>query len=77
MKQSLEVKKFCSVYDKEIDIGFSINARVETIDPEMLEALAEAGCKHIIYGVESGSIRIRRDILNRPVENRRIADVFK
>lgn len=71
------IKNFCRVYGKQIGVGFSINARVETVDREMLETLAEAGCKHVIYGVESGSMRIRRDILNRPVENRRIKDVFK
>jgi radical SAM superfamily enzyme YgiQ (UPF0313 family) len=70
------VKQFCSVYNKEIATGFSINARVEAVSRDMIDRLAEAGCRHIIYGVESGSMRIRRDILNRPVENRRIADVF-
>jgi radical SAM superfamily enzyme YgiQ (UPF0313 family) len=42
----------------------------------MINLLAKAGCRHIIYGVESGSIRVRRDIMNRPVENQRIIDVF-
>jgi radical SAM superfamily enzyme YgiQ (UPF0313 family) len=56
--------------------GFSINARVETINRNMIDQLAGAGCKHIIYGVESGSLRIRRDILNRPVENQRYIDIF-
>lgn len=70
------VEEFCEVYGNKIGTGFSINARLETVDRGMLEALAEAGCKHIIYGIESGSMRIRRDILNRPIENRRIADVF-
>jgi anaerobic magnesium-protoporphyrin IX monomethyl ester cyclase len=71
------VKEFCSVYGKEIGIGFSINARVETVDRDMIDRLAKAGCRHMIYGVESGSIRIRRDVLNRPVENARFIDVFK
>jgi anaerobic magnesium-protoporphyrin IX monomethyl ester cyclase len=70
------IKNFCRVYGKHIGTGFSINARVEAVDREMLGELSEAGCKHIIYGVESGSMRVRRDILNRPVETRRIVDVF-
>jgi radical SAM superfamily enzyme YgiQ (UPF0313 family) len=70
------VREFCRVYGKEIGAGFSINARVETVSRDMIDQLAEAGCRHIIYGVESGSMRIRRDILNRPVENRRFVDVF-
>jgi anaerobic magnesium-protoporphyrin IX monomethyl ester cyclase len=71
------VREFCQVYGEQISTGFSINARVETINGDMLDQLAKAGCRHIIYGVESGSIRVRRDIMNRPVENNRFVDVFK
>lgn len=70
------VKTFCRAYGREMGIGFSINARVETVDRDMIDRLAKAGCRHIIYGIESGSMRIRRDILNRPVENERFIDVF-
>jgi radical SAM superfamily enzyme YgiQ (UPF0313 family) len=70
------VREFCRIYGKEISTGFSINARVETVDRDMLDQLAKAGCRHIIYGVESGSSRMRRDVLDRPVENQRIIDVF-
>jgi anaerobic magnesium-protoporphyrin IX monomethyl ester cyclase len=71
------VREFCQVYGEQISTGFSINARVETMSGGILDRLAEAGCRHIIYGVESGSMRIRRDIMNRPVENHRFVDVFK
>jgi radical SAM superfamily enzyme YgiQ (UPF0313 family) len=49
---------------------------VETVDRDMLDQLAKAGCRHIIYGVESGSSRMRFDVLHRPVDNQRIIDVF-
>jgi anaerobic magnesium-protoporphyrin IX monomethyl ester cyclase len=42
----------------------------------MITMLAQAGCKHIIYGVESGSRRVREDILNRPGDNRQFIDAF-
>jgi len=67
---------FCTVYAKEITIPFSINARVETITPDMIGRLKDAGCRHIIFGVESGSIRVRREILNRPVANQQIIKAF-
>jgi len=70
------VKEFCRVYGREIGTGFSINARVETVTRNMIDLLAEAGCRHIVYGVESGSVRVRREILNRPTENRRFIKVF-
>jgi radical SAM superfamily enzyme YgiQ (UPF0313 family) len=71
------VRRFCRIYGREIGTGFSIHARVETMDTDILAHLAEAGCRHIVYGVESGSFRVRRDIMERPVENARIIDVFR
>ncbi|MBF0226465.1 MAG: radical SAM protein [Desulfobacterales bacterium] len=71
------VSEFCQFYGKEIGIGFSINARIETVTVDMIDKLAKAGCKHIVYGVESGSMKIRKNVLNRPVENKRFKDVFK
>jgi radical SAM superfamily enzyme YgiQ (UPF0313 family) len=71
------VSEFCEVYKKEVKVGFSINARVDTVSASKLQALAVAGCKHIIYGVESGSYRVRRDILKRPIKNQRIIEVFQ
>ena len=43
----------------------------------MLHALAAAGCRHIVYGVESGSERVRRDIMKRSATNQRFRDVFR
>ena len=40
-----------------LKIKFKISARVDTVKPRLLEALAEAGCYRIHYGVESASPR--------------------
>lgn len=71
------VFEFCKVYPERIGVGFSIHARAETMRPPLIEALAKAGCKHIVYGVESGSERVRRDIMKRPVKNDRLVEVFE
>lgn len=71
------VRDFCAAYGEQLKVPFSINARVETVNPALLEQLAAAGCRHVIYGVESGSERIRRDVLRRPVRNQRFVDVFR
>ena len=71
------VKEFCRVYGSQIKAGFSLHARVETVSEPMLHMLAAAGCKQITYGVESGSERVRRDIMRRPVTNERFRDVFR
>jgi anaerobic magnesium-protoporphyrin IX monomethyl ester cyclase len=71
------VEEFCREYGREIGTGFSINARADTIHPDMITMLAQAGCKHIIYGVESGSRRVREEILNRPGDNRQFVNAFR
>jgi radical SAM superfamily enzyme YgiQ (UPF0313 family) len=71
------VDQFCRVYGPSLGVPFSLHARVETVNQRMLDRLAAAGCRHITYGVESGSERIRREIMRRPVGNHRFVDVFR
>jgi anaerobic magnesium-protoporphyrin IX monomethyl ester cyclase len=71
------VRGYCKVHAERVQIPFSIHARVETVSPELLLTLAKGGCQHIVYGVESGSARVRREILRRPVDNQRFVDVFR
>jgi radical SAM superfamily enzyme YgiQ (UPF0313 family) len=71
------VKEFCRVYGAEVGLPFWIHARVETVNEKMLHQLAAAGCRHVTYGVESGSYRIRREVMRRPVKNDRFRDVFR
>ena len=71
------VREFCRVYRRDIGVPFSLHARVETVNEKLLHTLAEAGCQQITYGVESGSERIRREIMRRPVTNQRFIDVFR
>jgi radical SAM superfamily enzyme YgiQ (UPF0313 family) len=71
------VREFCKVYAREFAVRFSLNARVETVNEIMLHELAAAGCKHIVYGVESGSERVRREIMKRSASNQRFRDVFR
>jgi len=71
------VKKFCRVYGEEFAVPFSLHARVETVTEEMLNMLADAGCQQITYGVESGSETIRREVMQRGVDNQRFHQVFE
>ena len=71
------IKEFCRVYGSEIGLPFWIHARVETVNEGLLQQLAEAGCRHVTYGVESGSYRIRKEVMRRPVKNERFIEVFR
>ena len=68
---------FCAAYGAEFAVPFSLSARVETVNAEILQQLAAAGCAHIAYGVESGSERVRREIMLRQAPNDRVRDVFR
>ena len=53
------VLAFCDeVAARRLDISWSCQARVNTVDPELLAAMKRAGCWQIDYGIESGSQRI-------------------
>ena len=71
------VFEFCKTFPDRIGVPFSIHARAETMREGLVEALAAAGCRHIVYGVESGSERIRREVMKRPVSNDRLVEVFE
>ena len=71
------VMEFCRLYGEQVRAPFSLHARVETVNERMLHMLAEAGCRQITFGVESGSERVRREIMRRQVGNQRFKDVFR
>jgi radical SAM superfamily enzyme YgiQ (UPF0313 family) len=71
------VREFCRQHREAGATPFSLHARVETVTPRLLEQLAGAGCTQITYGVESGSERVRRDIMKRQVSDPRFHDVFR
>lgn len=43
------------IKEAKIDISFSVRARVNTVDEELLYAMELAGCRRISFGVEAGS----------------------
>ena len=70
------LKSFCEMYRDEFRLPFSIHVRVDTVDESVLEVLKDAGCERIIAGIESGSERIRRDVMGRRMTNEQIVNVF-
>ena len=71
------LKEFLPAYKERIGLPFTCLARVETITQDLIEGLAAAGCYEITYGVESGSERVRTEIMKRRVTNERIERVFR
>ncbi|NIQ37810.1 MAG: radical SAM protein, partial [Proteobacteria bacterium] len=71
------VHEFCRVYQKRISIPFVCNAHVKVFDARIASSLKEAGCRIIKFGLESGSERVRRKILNRPMTDQDIVAAFR
>jgi radical SAM superfamily enzyme YgiQ (UPF0313 family) len=70
------VREFCDAYRKVSDIPFVVNAHVGFFDDACAGYLAQAHCKIVKFGVESGSPRIRRKILNRHMSNESIVEAI-
>jgi len=71
------VLEFCERYSGEIDVPFVCNAHPTVFDDELAQALKDAGCALVKYGIESGSERVRRDIMHRYMTNDQIAEAFE
>jgi radical SAM superfamily enzyme YgiQ (UPF0313 family) len=47
------------------DVPWVVNSHVKRLEPELARALAEGGCRILKLGIESGSERVRHDVLKR------------
>jgi radical SAM superfamily enzyme YgiQ (UPF0313 family) len=57
---------FCDAYaEAGFGIPFVVNSHVKRLDPRVAAALGRAGCRILKLGIESGSERVRRDVLKR------------
>jgi radical SAM superfamily enzyme YgiQ (UPF0313 family) len=68
------IERFCALYRPSLRYPFSVNATVGSLSERTVQALAAAGCYGLQIGVETGNDRHRREVLNKPVTNREIAD---
>jgi radical SAM superfamily enzyme YgiQ (UPF0313 family) len=70
------VREFCREYRKITDLPFVVNAHVGFFDDELAGYLAEANCRIVKFGLESGSPKIRKTILNRHMTNEAIVEAI-
>ncbi len=64
----------CAAYEQSgMKVPFVVNSHVKQLDPRVAEALARAGCRILKLGIESGSPRVRKEVLQRFMSN---DDVF-
>jgi len=71
------VREFAEKYPGRFSYPFRINVHAGTVDQEMFEKLARIGAEMARIGVESGSDRVRRSIMNRRIKESEIIDSFQ
>lgn len=71
------IKDFFKMYKKEIGLPFMCNANPLSFNDRKAALLKEAGCDDMRFGVESGSERIKANIMKRPIPNRNIVNAFQ
>lgn len=74
------VKEFCEEYKKQGLTGklpFSVFTHGATSQEEKIRPLAEAGCKEVRIGIESGNERIRNEIYGKRTTNEQIREAFR
>jgi radical SAM superfamily enzyme YgiQ (UPF0313 family) len=70
------VTAFCRAYKAEFSYPFYINARAETLNDDNCRMLKDAGCVRICIGIENGSEKFRREVLDRKQSNAQIEAGF-
>jgi len=68
------VMEFCEKV-KPLNIKWDADTRVNNVDREMLQAMKNAGCKKLSFGVESGSQRILQ-LIKKGITIKQIKDAF-
>jgi len=69
--------EFAPAFKSRVGLPFWCNLRIGTFSDDHLALLRDAGCFRVHIGVESGSERIRRDVLTRPFAHEEIVDAFR
>jgi len=62
--------------ERGLKIGWDVRARVDTVTPEMLKAMKDAGCDRIHYGVEAGTPEVI-ETLRKGITIEQVRNVFR
>lgn len=63
------LEKFLPRYRREINVPFECQVRVEMVNNDVARLLGENCCHHVLMGLESGSPRVRHEILGKKFSN--------
>ena len=64
--------EFAEKYSRRVGLGFYCHVRANHMTDAVVELMARAGCRSVNMGIECADEAYRRDVLRRPMRNRRI-----
>lgn len=71
------IRQFAALYKEKIGLPFAFTTRPETMRPDTLRAVADAGGHCVGFGFESGSDWMRRNVLDRKTSQQQIIDAAR
>ncbi len=71
------VEEFCALWKKDVGLPFGISLQCNLVDEKSFALAVDAGLRNICVGVESGSPRIRREVLKRGYKDEDVLRVFR
>ncbi len=69
--------EFAEKYPRRVGLPFFCNTRANLVTPEQVQQLAEAGCHCVSMGIETGSDRLRNDLLKRQMSREQILEAAR
>jgi len=70
-------RELMCLYKDEVAIPFHAQIRIDRVKDENIKLLKEAGCLGVTFAIESGSEKIRKNLLNRHMTNEQILNGVK
>jgi radical SAM superfamily enzyme YgiQ (UPF0313 family) len=71
------LKKFASLYKKKINLPYAMLTHPKFVNLEITKYLVKSGCYFLLFGIQSASEKIRRNILERFETNQEIRQTAK
>lgn len=71
------IYEFCEIYKEKVKIPFFAWVYPNTIDRDIARRLADSGCDSVEMGIQSGSERLRRDIMKRNTKDSQVVSAMQ
>ena len=66
------LSEFCNFFKRDVRLPFFCHLRADLVDADIARLLADAGCIAGVIGIETGSYKMRREILKKNIKDEEI-----